>query len=87
MIALAGMCVASLIRGYPQASLAWGTALILAGGILFLYTARERLTGFPLAITLLALSGLPFTPSAAAGTAWSSRPSTRRTLFSWWRTP
>jgi len=64
MIALAGMCVASTIRGYPQSSLAWGTALILSGGILFLYTARERLTGFPLALSLLAFTGLPFTPAA-----------------------
>jgi len=64
MIALAGLCVASSIRGYPQSTLAWGIALVLTGGVLFLYTARERLTGFPLAISLLAFSGLPFTPAA-----------------------
>lgn len=68
MISLAGMCVASVIRGYPLASLSWGVALIISGGVLFLYSARERLTFIPLGITLLAFSGLPFTPNASG---WS----------------
>jgi len=68
MIALAGMCVASAIRGYPLASLAWGTSLILSGSVLFLYTARQRLTIIPLVLALLAFTGLPFT-TAASG--WS----------------
>jgi hypothetical protein len=68
MIALAGMCVASAIRGYPLGSLAWGTALILSGGALFLYTARARLTIIPPILSLLALTGLPFTPTASG---WS----------------
>jgi hypothetical protein len=65
MISLAGMCVACVIRGYPLASLSWGVALIISGGVLFLYSARERLTFIPVAITLLAFSGLPFTPNAS----------------------
>ncbi len=68
MIALAGMCVASAIRGYPLASLAWGTGLILSGGALFLYTAREGRTIIPPLLSLLALTGLPFTPAASG---WS----------------
>ncbi len=64
MIALAGMCVGSAIRGYPPASLAWGTALIFTGGVMFLYSAREKYTFAPLAIALLGLSGLPFSPAA-----------------------
>ena len=68
MIALAGMCVASSIRGYPLGSLSWGTALILSGSVLFLYSARERLTIIPPLVSLLAFSGLPFTPTASG---WS----------------
>jgi hypothetical protein len=68
MIALAGMCVGSAIRGYPLASLAWGTALIFSGGVLFLYSAREKFTFAPLGIALLGLSGLPFSPAASG---WS----------------
>ncbi len=65
MIALAGMCIGSTIRGYPLSSVAWGTALIFSGGVLFLYSAREKYTIFPPAIALLGLSGLPFTLTAS----------------------
>ncbi len=68
MIALAGMCVGSAIRGYPLASLAWGTALIFAGGVLFLYSARDNFTFVPLGIALLGLSGLPFSLTASGWT-------------------
>jgi hypothetical protein len=68
MIGLAGMCIASVIRGYPLASLAWGTTLILSGGALFLYSARERLTILPPLLSLLAFTGLPFTQAASG---WS----------------
>ncbi len=68
MIALAGMCVGSAIRGYPLASLAWGTVLIFSGGVLFLYSAREKYTFAPLGIALLGLTGLPFSPAASG---WS----------------
>ena len=68
IIALAGMCVASAIRGYPLSSLAWGTALILSGSALFLYSARERLTIIPPLLALVAFTGLPFTPTASG---WS----------------
>ena len=67
LIALAGLAVGSVIRSYPLASLAWGVCLILSGGILFLYSARERRLVFLPALGVLALSGLPFTP---AGGGW-----------------
>jgi len=67
MIALASLAVVSVIRGYPEASLAWGTVLILSGAGLFLYSARDlRLSLWP-ALGGLALTGLPLTP---AGAGW-----------------
>ncbi len=67
LIALAGLAVGSVIRSYPVASLAWGICLILSGGILFLYSARERRLIFLPALGVLAMTGLPFTP---AGGGW-----------------
>jgi len=65
VIALAGMAVASSIRGHPEASLAWGIALILSGGLIFLFSARTRwILVIPL-IGWLGFSGLPFTPAAS----------------------
>ncbi len=64
MIALAGMAMASVIRSYPEASLAWGTVMILSGGLLFLYSARDIGLLFLPVLSLLAFSGLPFTPAA-----------------------
>lgn len=65
VIALAGMAVGSVIRGQPQASLAWGVIMILSGGLIFLYTTRPRISFiFPL-LGLIGISGLPFTPAAS----------------------
>lgn len=65
LIAIAGMAVASSIRGYPLSSLAWAINLALTGGILFLYTFRSRKLHFiPLVGTLFSI-GIPFTPAAS----------------------
>lgn len=64
MIALAGMALVCVVRGQPQASMAWGLALILSGGVVFLYSARRKVLSFIPLLSLAALSGLPFTPSA-----------------------
>jgi hypothetical protein len=69
MIALAGMAVASVIRGYPLAGLAWGNAMILCGGTIFLFNARGKAPiQIPLLLSFVALTGLPFTPFASG---WS----------------
>lgn len=67
MIALAGLAVVSVVRGFPTASLAWGSLMILAGGLLFLYSVRERWLIFLPGLAALAFSGLPFTPG---GVGW-----------------
>ena len=64
LIALSGMAVICAVRGDPRASMAWGSALLLTGSLLFLYTARMRGTLVLPLLGLLGLSGLPFTPAA-----------------------
>ena len=68
LIGLAGLAVGSVVRSYPAASLAWGVCLMLSGGLLFLYSVRERRLLFAPGLGLLALSGLPFTPG---GGGWA----------------
>ncbi len=64
LIALAGMALASSLRGHPQAALAWGLALLLSGGVIFLYSSRPYRFPAILLLATIGLSGLPFTPSA-----------------------
>jgi hypothetical protein len=60
LISLAGLAVACAILGNPGASTAWGSALILTGSLLFLYSARQKsLWVFPIMGGFF-LSGLPF---------------------------
>ncbi|GAP14194.1 hypothetical protein LARV_01960 [Longilinea arvoryzae] len=64
VVATAGLAIACVINGSPISSLVWSTAMILYGSVLFLYSARAR---FSLALPILAalaMSGLPFTPTA-----------------------
>lgn len=59
---LAIMCV---VQGIPSASLAYGAAMLLPGGLLFLYSVRTRLYLFLPALGIWVLSGLPFSPTAS----------------------
>lgn len=60
---MACLAVGAAIRGSSSASLAWGMAAILDGGLIFLASARARRLAWILWIGLLALSTLPFTPT------------------------
>lgn len=64
IIATAGLAITSVINGNPLNSLAWSTIMILSGGVLFLYSAREKFTVVLPILAALAVSGLPFTPTA-----------------------
>ncbi len=66
LIALAGMAVGCAIRGRPTAALALGTAMILCGGLIFLYSARTKHIRFIPLLGFIGLSGLPYTPAASS---------------------
>ncbi len=68
VIVLAGLATAAAVRGRPEAVVAWGIALILSGGLLFLYHARQTSLNVLLGFGLIGLSGLPFTPAASGWT-------------------
>ena len=52
------LAVLAAFRGLPEATLAWGSALLMAGGSLFFYSWRERWTlVFPL-VAVWGISGL-----------------------------
>ncbi len=75
VLGMASLAVASTLRAGPAGSIGWGVALVLCGGLIFLYTARQRSVLWLPLLGLWGLSSLPFSPSAAAwltgnGTSW-----------------
>ncbi len=65
MIGMGALSVAAALRGNPAGSAAWGTALILLGGVSFLYSIKHAWLTRLLAVFGLALLGLPFTLTAS----------------------
>ena len=68
IIAWSSFAMLSVLNGAPTASLAWGSALILPGSLLFLYFPRIQRMNFLLHFGLISLVGLPFTPLASGWT-------------------
>ncbi|KAF0108592.1 MAG: hypothetical protein FD146_478 [Anaerolineaceae bacterium] len=69
VLGMASLAVAAALRGSPLGSAAWGLALVLGGGIIFLYSARQRTLLWIPFLGLLGLSALPFTATASG---WQS---------------
>jgi len=63
VILMAGFSIVSVIRGDLEASLAWGVALLLSGGILFLVSVNHRYLLLLAGISLINISMLPYTPT------------------------
>ena len=57
----AALSVAAAVRGQPTASLAWGIATLLSGGLLFLLNVRHRFLRIFIFLGLLGFTALPFT--------------------------
>ena len=64
VLGMGSLAVASAILGEPMAVAAWGLALLLAGGGLFLFSARSRGMRVLMGINLWMITALPGTPSA-----------------------
>jgi len=69
LVGMAALSFAAAIRGNPTGSIAWGIGLILGGGCLFLYSARQRRLLWLPVLSLMSLTALPFTITA---TGWLS---------------
>lgn len=65
MLAWAALAFSCTIRGAPIASVAWGVALLLSGGFLFLYSARNRYLLFLPVLGVWGMIGLPYSPGAS----------------------
>lgn len=75
LLGMAAFSVAAAACGVPEASLAWGLAGIFSGGLLFLFSARQRSWLLLPWFGLLGLSGLPFTPAWGGMQLYASLPS------------
>jgi hypothetical protein len=69
VLGLAALSVACSLRADPAGSIGWGAALILCGGFIFLYSARERSI---LWLPMTALWGLSALPFSLTSSAWLS---------------
>ncbi len=65
IVAWSSLATVSVLNGAPQASLAWGAALLLPGSLMFLYYPRIQRMNFLMHFGLIGLVGLPFTPLAS----------------------
>jgi hypothetical protein len=67
LIGMGALAVTAAVRGNSLGSAAWGNALVLFGGLSFLYSARQIWYTRALSILAAGLVGLPFTLTA---TGW-----------------
>jgi hypothetical protein len=65
LIGMSALSLAACLGGNPVGSVAWGVALILFGGISFLYSAKQIWMTRVLAIAGLFILSLPFTLTAS----------------------
>jgi len=67
MTGLVALAIAASLLGNPTGSAAWGSATLFSGGLLFLYTSRNRILTVALVVAAYSLSTLPYSLTA---TAW-----------------
>jgi hypothetical protein len=65
VLGMASLAIAASLNGNPTGSIGWGVMLVLGGGLLFLFSARQRsILWLPL-LSLWGLSSLPFSATAS----------------------
>jgi hypothetical protein len=65
VLGLESLAIAASLRGNPAGSAGWGIALILSGGLLFLYSSRLKKINWIPWLGIWGISALPFSISAA----------------------
>jgi len=63
IIAMAGMAFIGTLQFRPEAALAWGLAMLYGGAALFLASVRSKWMVSLAILSLLTISGLPFSPT------------------------
>jgi len=63
--AMAAISILTVLGGRPEASMAWGVALLLGGGTIFLYSLTSKWMVWITLLEGLLLFGLPFSPTAS----------------------
>lgn len=69
MIAMGALALAADLRGNPAGSVAWGSALVLVGGLLFIFSHEVRWLKWMVVAGAFGLSALPFSMTAVG---WQS---------------
>jgi len=75
LLGMASLALAATLRANPSGSVAWGTALILGGGVLFLSSLQNKWLNHLILLGLFSMSSLPMTLTAMG---WESN------VSSWW---
>lgn len=75
VLGMGALSLIATLRANPAGSVAWGIALILGGGVLFLSSVQSKWLSRLLWLSLIAMSTLPMTLTA---TGWGSK------VASWW---
>ncbi len=69
IIGMSALAVSAALQANPVAAVAWGCALILAGGMLFLISVRQTILSRVMLIGAWGISALPFSLTASAWTS------------------
>lgn len=64
VIGLGALALAAALRGNPLGSVTWGSAMALAGGMVFIFSHETRWLKWLVAAGVFSLSGLPFSLTA-----------------------
>lgn len=81
VIAVSGLALISAMNEMPAAVIVWSVALILVGGVVFLYTNRDPRPQYIPLIAIIAFTGFPFSPIAGGWSGLVSSPSVIWLIF------
>lgn len=71
ILGISAFVLVATIYQLPQASLAWGLALLLSGAVLFLTSYRDRIISVLVIVGFLGISMFPFTPAWMGGSVYN----------------